>query len=220
MFKVLNLVKCLIVVIQFKNNIHSEIYRQVSLSQVYEIKVSEGTACVTWNEEYVISSTKTGWTKNSHQLYVTFCRSKASENYYDLQSCLAFQVQRKRLISTAVTSCLLIHHQTPLTTHSIMTASRKVQGLRGKARCPVGRLRLYTYDFENTWIHLGIGTPPACLCMIVVSPTHTWRVYGIPLYMLHRSWECQMLYSHADKQDQFYYLNCCHGANNTFYVMM
>ena len=47
MFKVLNLVKCLIVIIQFINNINSEIYRQVVLPQVYEIKVSEGTACVT-----------------------------------------------------------------------------------------------------------------------------------------------------------------------------
>ena len=53
MFKVLNLVKCLIVVIQFMNNINSAIYRQVVPSQVYVIKVSEGTACVTWNEEYV-----------------------------------------------------------------------------------------------------------------------------------------------------------------------
>ncbi len=47
MFKVVNLVKCLIVAIQFINNINSEIYRQVVLSKVYEIKVSEGTACVT-----------------------------------------------------------------------------------------------------------------------------------------------------------------------------
>ncbi len=54
MFKVLNFVKRLIAVVQFINIINSEIYRQVVLSQVYEIKVSEGTACVTWNEEYVI----------------------------------------------------------------------------------------------------------------------------------------------------------------------
>ena len=53
-FKVLNPVKCLIGFIQFMNNINSAIYREVVLSQVYQIKVSEGTACVTWNEEYVI----------------------------------------------------------------------------------------------------------------------------------------------------------------------
>ena len=53
MFKLLNLVKSITVVIQFKNNINSDIYRQVVLLQVYLIKVSEGTACVTWNEEYV-----------------------------------------------------------------------------------------------------------------------------------------------------------------------
>ncbi len=52
MFKLLNLAKCLTVVIQFMN-INSEIYREIALLQMYLIKVSEGTACVTWNKEYV-----------------------------------------------------------------------------------------------------------------------------------------------------------------------
>ncbi len=53
MLRVLNFVKYPTIVIQFMNDDRYEIYRQVVILQMWEFKVSEGTACVTWNEEYV-----------------------------------------------------------------------------------------------------------------------------------------------------------------------
>ena len=86
-FKVLNPVKCLILFIQFMNNINSAIYREVVPSQVYEIKVSEGTACVTWNKDYVSGTAlKKDYTllsqkcsapiKNSHFYIFQFCNDQ------------------------------------------------------------------------------------------------------------------------------------------------